>query len=138
MGLKSAAKYTFALIGANAQTVIALCSMFIALLSLAVTIESQQRDAEYKELSIKPIISVAANVSEFWFGYHNSGYGVGIVDRVAFALDGKCYASDKMSDEAFYPIYTKFMEATAIQLNDAMLKVKLKSDVKGIHVTQQF
>src|SRR3954447_22531678 len=39
-------------------------------------------------------VIVAANVSDFSFGYRNSGYGYGVARRVAFAFDGKCYSSD--------------------------------------------
>jgi hypothetical protein len=36
-----------------------------------------------------------------------------------------------------YAAYSQFMDATAKSLYDALLKIKLRPDVKGIHVTQQ-
>jgi|tagenome__1003787_1003787.scaffolds.fasta_scaffold20269884_2 hypothetical protein len=123
--------------GTNSATVIALSSLFVALLSLYFTIEAQNRDALYKELSIKPIVIVAANVSDFSFGYRNSGYGYGVARRVAFAFDGKCYSSDNNPINEFQAAYSKFMDATANKLYESILRVKLKPDVKGFHVTQQ-
>jgi hypothetical protein len=125
------------LLGANVSTVVALSSMFIALTSLVFTINAQRTDLLYKELAIKPILIVAANVSDFSFGYRNSGYGYGIASRVAFASEGKCYSSDKSSTKDFYAAYAKFIEANAKTLYDALLRVKLKPEVKGFHVTQQ-
>jgi hypothetical protein len=124
-------------VGTNSATIIALSSVFIALLSLYFTIQAQERNALYKELSIKPIIIAAANVSDFSFGYRNSGYGYGVASRVAFAFDGKCYSSDKNSEDDFYTAYSKFMDATTKNLYDALLRIKLKPDVKGFHVLQQ-
>jgi hypothetical protein len=114
-------KRFFGWVGTNSATIIALSSVFIALLSLYFTIKAQERDALYKELSIKPIIIVAANVSDFSFGYRNSGYGYGVASRIAFAFEGKCYSSDKNSNRDFYAAYSQFMDAVAKSLYDALL-----------------
>lgn len=124
-------------LGRNATTTIALSSLCIALVSLIYTIRAQQNDAAYKELSIKPIVGVAANVSDFSLSYTNAGYGVGIVSRVSFAHDGKCYASDKIADKDFYEAYSKFMDATATRIYDSLVLPRLSTDLSGIHITEQ-
>lgn len=95
-------------VAANAAVIIALSSLFVAGLSLYFAIEAQRIDLAYKELSIRPILSIEANVSDFDIQLRNAGYGHAVISRVVFGLDGRCFDSD-IDDNASYDLaYEKF------------------------------
>jgi hypothetical protein len=84
----------FRWIAQNSSGVIALCSLFVAACSLGLTFRVASVDIDYKEASIRPIVSVNADVSDFSYYYENHGSGPAVVKRVVFQLDGKCVASE--------------------------------------------
>lgn len=122
-------------IGGNGSSIIALSSMLIALVSLVVAIQSQGRDREYKELAIRPHVAVGAHVSDFSFGYTNAGYGHAFIDRISFGYDGKCYSSDRLSEDAFDEAYSKFIEQAANDLYISGAPSDMDRKIKSFNVT---
>jgi hypothetical protein len=124
-------------IGKHATTIIALSSMVIAGCSLVLTFLSHRDDLDYKEAYIRPILGLSADVDTFRFVMKNEGLGPAIIQRFAFALDGKCYDSETTNSEEYTAAAIKFEDKIG---NDLYIKtlaeVTKKNKQLDISVTE--
>jgi len=66
-------RYIFRALNSSAPIIVALASLFVAVISLLYSIEAQRRDSNYKELSIRPAINIYGEPSELTVYISNDG-----------------------------------------------------------------
>lgn len=109
-------KRFLARIGRNAPTIIALCSMFIAALSLGVALITQHNDVVYREAGIRPLVALLSSEINFSVRIINKGLGPAVIRDVKFAIGKKCYSGNEMSDPEWVERVTEFHNEAADQL----------------------
>jgi hypothetical protein len=103
-------------IGQNASTAVALSSMLIAGLSLYFTVDAQQRDVEYKEVSIQPRPTLSPDYERLSLSLGNVGLGPAIVRQIHFDQDGKCVTSYGVGADEWQKTFTDFVKAAASEV----------------------
>jgi hypothetical protein len=77
-------------ISRNSATIIALASVSIACFSLFVTIDSQKRDRDYKELLLRPHLQVDPSTGDYSVRLVNKGLGPALITDTAYFMNGQC------------------------------------------------
>lgn len=116
----------------NAAVIVSTCSLCVAVMSLIFTIDAQQRDASYKEISIVPLLQFESHSSDYSFNIVNQGVGVAEISKLEFELNGKCYSSDQVDMESFEKARSELVDTVAfgIYLNALSLEDKEESPVR--------
>ncbi len=87
-----------------ASIVVAVCSLFVAVVSLRYTVNSQQEDRKYKELMIQPVLQIVSDTDAGSVLVANSGLGPAKILRVLFHSKDHCFDTDTIklrSDQEF-------------------------------------
>ena len=92
----------------NAALLTAISSIIIAALSLRYAIEAQQRDYEYKELSIQPRLILGGDADAFALSIENDGLGPALIWRIEVVVNGVCETTDGKSQADWGDIFYKF------------------------------
>jgi hypothetical protein len=71
-------------------TLISICSLFVACLSLWFSIDAQRSDREYKEISIRPSLSFDVSDEYYSVLIKNSGLGPALIKRVGHKFTNSC------------------------------------------------
>jgi hypothetical protein len=83
-------KVLFSWISARGASIVAISSVAIALASLYLTIQAQKEDRTYKELMIRPSISISVHPHDFSVGFRNDGLGPARFEEIIYHLGGEC------------------------------------------------
>jgi len=95
--------------GRNIATIVSISSIVIAFQSLRYSIESQERDAEYKEISIQPRPTLMPLSEDMSLSVRNLGLGPAVVKQIFFEQDGRCISSYEKSTSEWENLYRPFL-----------------------------
>jgi hypothetical protein len=81
----------------NAATVIATSSVLVAMCAFVVAVRSLYLEMEYKELSIRPAVTLTVSNATYQYTWKSSGLGPARITRVIVATPSGCLDSNKLS-----------------------------------------
>jgi hypothetical protein len=107
-------------IGKHGATLIAIASLAIATFSLHLTIQSQKEDRAYKELMIRPDLSIGVSTDDFSIWIENYGLGPAKVKDVAYRIGNDCVSLMDTHDVSVANIKSVFSDVRVRILKDVL------------------
>ena len=108
----------------NVGTVVAICSILIAIMALIVSILEARAARKYNEYSVRPLLEISYRRDGGWAGIHLVNYGLGpaVVENTVLEVDGNIVGKWETDDieqiladhKVLWPVVTSLRDGRVI------------------------
>ena len=121
----------------HGSSIVAVSSLAIATAALYLTVQAQKEDRYYKELLIKPFLSIVAHTTDFSVGIVNDGLGPAYVEDITYHFGEECLSLLEANGRASRTNYYKVNEAIRTRLFTELFSFGIPGTESTVITTHQ-